>query len=110
MDTDALMHDLIVDRLKAKFASQYKEITVNAGNPDMSLGNHGMTVACVQVETERSITSEQAAKWKEMIADCPRLILMVPKQSKVKVMELLWSQGIAGRVGVGSYEILITMP
>jgi hypothetical protein len=39
-----------------------------------------------------------------------KLILMVPKNTKVRAMELLWQEGIADRVGVGSYEIAITMP
>ena len=110
MDNDALLHNLIVDRLRRKFSSQYKEISVNTHGPDMTLGNHGMTLACVQVETESSITTEQAERWKGMIGDCPRLILMVPKNAKVKAMDLLWKNGIADRVGVGSYEIVITMP
>jgi hypothetical protein len=39
-----------------------------------------------------------------------KLILMVPKNAKVKAMELLWQNGIADRVSVGSYEISISMP
>jgi hypothetical protein len=39
-----------------------------------------------------------------------KLILMVPQKAKVKTMELLWRQGIADGVGVGSYEIKITTP
>jgi hypothetical protein len=39
-----------------------------------------------------------------------KLILMVPANSKVRVMELLWKSGIADKVGVGSYEIVIKMP
>jgi hypothetical protein len=39
-----------------------------------------------------------------------KIILMVPKHAKVKAMELLWQNGIADRVGVGSYEIAVNMP
>jgi hypothetical protein len=35
---------------------------------------------------------------------------MVPKNSKAKVIELLWQNGIADKVSVGSYEISINMP
>lgn len=111
MERDKLLHDLIVDSLKDKFAGAYKEIEVNpAGSPDMVLGNHGLTLAIVEVETGRSITQEKAAKWKEMSQSGSKLILMVPANLKVRVMELLWKSGIADRVGVGSYEILIKMP
>ncbi len=111
MDNDKLMHDLIVDRLRGRFSREYSEIKVNAeGGPDIVLANHGLTIAIVEVETERSITSEKAAKWKEMAHSGSRLILMVPKAAKVRVTELLWKEGIAERVGVGSYEIVISMP
>lgn len=111
MESEKLLHDLIVDRLRAKFAGQYKEIKINSGgNPDLVLANHGLTLAVVQVETEGSITAEKAEKWKEMARSGSKLILMVPKNAKVKVLELLWKSGIADRVGVGSYEIMISMP
>jgi hypothetical protein len=111
MENEKLLHDLIVDRLRAKFSGQYKEITTNStGSPDLILANHGMTLAIVQVETEGSITPDKTEKWKEMAGSGSKLILMVPKNAKVKVMELLWKSGIADRVGVGSYEITISMP
>lgn len=111
METEKLMHDLIIERLKQKFSGQYKEIKINeAGNPDMILANHGMTLAVVQVETEGGVTSDKAEKWKELALSGTKLILIVPSNSKVKAMELLWKSGIADKVGVGSYEIAIKMP
>jgi len=111
MDSEKLMHDLIVNRLRGKFAREYKEVKVNIeGNPDITLANHGLTIAVVEVETENSISPEKAEKWKEMAQTGLKLILMVPHNAKVKTMELLWQQGIADKVGVGSYEIKITMP
>jgi hypothetical protein len=111
MESERLIHDLIVERLRGKYSGQYKEITVHSeGNPDIVLANHGMTLAVVQVETDRSITPERAEKWKEMTQAGSKLILMVPKNTRVRVMELLWKSGIADKVGVGTYEIVITMP
>jgi len=111
MESEKLIHDLIIDRLRQKFSGQYKEIKLNAeGNPDMILANHGLTLAVVQVETEKSITPEKAEKWKELAQAGSKLILVVPKNAKVKTMELLWKNGLADRVGVGSYEIVISMP
>jgi hypothetical protein len=111
MESEKLLHDLIVDRLKRKFAPQYREIKMNeGGGPDLVLANHGIALAVVEVETDTTITKEKAEKWKEMAGTGQKLILMVPKNAKVKTMELLWKEGIADRVGVGSYEIAITMP
>lgn len=111
MDNEKLMHDLIVGRLRGRFSRDYSVIKVNAeGGPDIVLANHGLTIAMVEVETDRSITPEKAAKWKEMAHSGAKLILMVPKAAKVRAMELLWKEGIADKVGVGSYEIVISMP
>ncbi len=111
MDNEKLLHDLIVDYLKQKLSREYKEIKVNpAGNPDLTLSNHGLILAVLEVETESSITPEKAEKWKEMLQAGSKLILMVPRNAKVKVMELLWQNGIADRVGVGSYEIAVNLP
>jgi hypothetical protein len=111
MDNEALMHALIIDRLRGKFAREYEEIRVNTeGDPDIVLTNHGLTIAIVEVETENSITPEKAKIWQALMQSGSKLILMVPHNSKVKTMELLWQQGIAAKVGVGSYEIKITMP
>jgi hypothetical protein len=111
MERDRLLHDLIVGRLTDKFSGGYKEIKINsAGSPDLVLGNHGLTLAVVEVETEKSITDEKAQEWKEMTKSGIKLILMVPRSARVRVMEILWKLGIADRVGLGSYEIVINMP
>lgn len=110
MNNEKLLHDLIVDYLKQKLSKEYKEIKVNpAGDPDLILSNHGLVLALLEVETGSSIT-QKAGKWKEMTQAGSKLILMVPKNAKAKVMELLWQKGIADRVSVGSYEIAVNMP
>ncbi len=111
MESEKLIHDLIIDRLRQKFSGQYKEIKVDTeGSPNIILANHGLTLAVVEVETEKSITPEKAEKWKELAQSGSKLILVVPKNAKVKTMELLWKSGLADKVGVGNYEIAIYMP
>ncbi|MFA5354000.1 MAG: hypothetical protein WC291_07210 [Thermodesulfovibrionales bacterium] len=111
MRNERLMHDLVVEQLKGRLSRDYKEIAVNpAGSPDLTLSNHGMLLAMVEVETEGSITGEKAEDWKTMKQPGVKLILMVPKSSRVKVTELLWQKGIADTVSLGSYELSITMP
>ncbi|MBF0505404.1 MAG: hypothetical protein HQL09_01090 [Nitrospirae bacterium] len=111
MDNEHLIHGLIIDHLKRRFRREYSEIKVNAaGDPDLTLSNHGLVLAVVEVETESSITPEKAGKWKDLAQPGTKLILMVPKSARVKVMEILWQKGIADRVGVGTYDIAITMP
>ena len=111
MDTEKLMHDQIIDRIRARYAREYKDIKVNAeGDPDIILASHGLTIAMVEVETENSVTAEKAKKWKALTESGSKLIVMVPQSARVRTTDLLWQQGIADKVRVGSYEIKITMP
>ncbi|MCC6347358.1 MAG: hypothetical protein IT388_09260 [Nitrospirales bacterium] len=111
MANEKLLHDLIVDHLRHRLSREYREIQVNAaGNPDLVLANHGLVLAVLEVETESGITPGKAEAWAGMAHSGPRLILMVAKSSKVRTMELLWQKGIADTVGVGTYEIAVTMP
>lgn len=109
--SERLLRELIIELLKKRLSREYKEIKVNpSGSPDLILANHGFTVAVVQVESEIGITSERSEIWKQLAQDGSKLIIMVPKDEKVKTMDILWNKGIADKVSVGTYEIAIKMP
>jgi hypothetical protein len=119
MTKDALFHDWLVSYLQERLAKDYKEVRANYQSeqkhefngryPDLILANQGMVLAIMEVETEESITPEQADQWKQLAGLGAKLILMVPNHTRPKVMDLVFQKGLAGRVGVGSYEITIKM-
>lgn len=111
MSNEKLVHDLIVDTMRQKYSRDYKEIIVNADTcPELILKNHGMVLAAVAVETDATITPEKADTWKTIVDEGTKLVLMIPKNARVKTTDILWQKGIMDRVSVGSYEIAITMP
>jgi hypothetical protein len=120
MDNDKLIHDWLVTYLRQRLSRDYKDININLEGerknefkghyPDLILGNHGMVLAVMEVETEKSITPEKADEWKTLTTLGIKLIIMVPGASKAKVVDLLWKRGIADKVAVGSYEINVKMP
>lgn len=111
MNNEKLVHDLIVDTMRQKYSREYKEIIANADAcPELVLKNHGLVLAVVAVETDSTITPEKADRWKEIVEEGNKLVLMIPKHARVKVTDILWQKGIMDRVSVGSYEIAITMP
>ncbi len=120
MKNEKLIHDWMVSYLKDRLSRDYDDIRANHGDekkngfkgcyPDLILGSHGMVLAIMEVETEGSITSEKAGEWKTLSGLGAKLILMVPRQSKAKVIDLLWKQGIADKTSVGSYDINVSMP
>ena len=119
MTKEAFFHDWLVSYLQRRLARDYKEILANGTEeqqhefnshyPDLILANQGMVLAIMEVETEESITPQQAERWKELSGLGAKLILMVPNHTRPKVMDLVLQKGLAGKVGVGSYEITIKM-
>jgi hypothetical protein len=111
MQNEKLVHDLIVETMRQKYARDYKEIVADADQcPELTLKNHGMVLAMVSVETDSTMTAEKADRWKEIVETGTKLVLMIPKNARVKVTDILWQKGIMDRVSVGTYEIAITMP
>jgi len=120
MDNEKLIHDWLITYLRQRLSRDYKDININlAGEkrnefkghyPDLILGNHGLILAVMEVETEGTITPQKADEWKALTGVGVKLILMIPKASKAKVVDLLWKAGIADKVAVGSYEITVNIP
>ena len=120
MEYGDLIHEIILEHLKRRLSREYKEIGVNRTGerkaeyrghyPDMILGNHGMILALLEVETAESISEKRVEKWKVLSDLDVKFILMVPKDMKVKATDLLWSKGLMGKVSMGTYEISVNMP
>jgi hypothetical protein len=119
MKNEKLIHDWMVSYLKDRLSRDYNEIKINLEGeknefkghyPDVVLANHGLVLAVMAVETEGSITPDKADEWKALAGLGAKLILMVPKHSKAKAIELLWKKGLADKASVGSYELNISMP
>ena len=120
MECENLTHEIILEHLRKELSLDYKQIGVNKRGekkvaykghyPNMILGNHGMTLALLEVGTEDSISEKVIDRWKELAALGVKLIIMVPKNMKVKATEFLWDKGLMGKVSLGTYEITIKMP
>jgi hypothetical protein len=120
MEYGDLIHEIILEHLKRRLSKEYKEIRINKTGekkaeyrghyPDMILGNHGMVLALLEVETAESISEKVTERWKVLSDLGEKLILMVPKDLKVKATDLLWAKGLMGKVSIGTYEISVHMP
>ncbi len=119
MDEEKLIHDWLVRTLKKRLSRDYKDIKDNIEGkkesfrgqyPDLILGSHGMVLSVVEVETESTITEEAAKRWKALVEGPVKLVLMVPKNSVKEVTTLLWNEGIAEKVSIGTYDMVIKMP
>jgi len=120
MQDERLIHDWMVSYLRKRLSRDYEDIRVNLEGekrnefkgyyPDLILGNRGIVLAVMEVETENSITPEKSEQWKSLSGLGVKLIIMVPRALKAKAIDLLWKKGIGDKVSVGSYEINVNMP
>jgi hypothetical protein len=120
MSSDSTIHDWLVTYLKQRLSRDYDDISINLKGekkaevkghfPDLILGNHGMELAIVKVETERNITPEKADEWEALSGLGVKLIIIAPGAMKSKIIDQLWKKGIVDKVSVGSYDINIKMP
>jgi len=78
--------------------------------PDLKILTYGMTLGYMDIITEKEITQERLNKWKEIISEGNKLIILIPKEEKLKITEILWKEGIAEKVSIGTYEINLFLP
>lgn len=114
------IHDWMVSYMRQRLSREYQDVKCNTGSekknefhghyPDLILGNHGMVLALVEVETEASINEAKADEWKTLTGHGVKVIVMAPGSLKAKVVDLLFQKGIVDKVSVGSYDITIRMP
>jgi hypothetical protein len=119
-EEDRLIHDLVVNNLKKKLSREFRDIKVNLYGekahafkdlyPDIIISNHGMVILIIEVETESSLSQEKAEIWKKISDTGTKLNVIVPRELKVRATELLWQTGLAGKVGIGTYELNINLP
>lgn len=113
------LREWLIRTLERRLGRDYKGLKANAGEkvheykghyPDLILESHGVTVGLMQVETEETLQDPERPKmWREMAALGPRLTLVVPSSAKAKVTEILWNEGLAGKVSLATYELVIRL-
>jgi hypothetical protein len=74
MEYGDLIHEMVLEHLRRKLSRDYKEIGMNKKGeriadykglyPDMILGNHGMVLAILKVETADSRSEKKPEEWK----------------------------------------------
>ncbi len=106
-----MLKGLVIEQLKVRYLRQYSEVLLNRDSePDIILSNHGLKIAAICVETDKTLLEERVSKWKSILEQGLKLLLVVPARSKTKVANLLWDAGMMTQVSVGTYEINISTP
>lgn len=113
---ERLLHDLVVQQVKAKYSRIHKEVHVNPGEeknfevqglyPDIVFGGYGQIVQIVEVETEKDLTPERVPYWQSLACTGTQCTLLVAKQHQRTLTDLLWKTGLMGKLKVATFDVI----
>ncbi len=117
---EQIFHDWMIEYLAERLSRDFNDIKINVTGmkkhdfkgcfPDLILGNYGVTLAVMEVETAHSIDPEKISQWKTLSNLGVKLIIMIPKDLKSKVMDILWKEALVSKVSLGTYDLNINIP
>lgn len=111
MSTEKYLKELLIHQLKQRLARIGQELEpVTEPPPDLKIMSYGMVIGYIDIITEKDINPDRIAKWKEIVSKGNKLIILIPKEEKLKITETLWKEGLAEKVSIGTYEINLFLP
>lgn len=111
MSVERHLKELLIYHLKQKLSRLQQELEpVQKTPPDLKILSYGIVIGYIDIITEKEVFQERIEKWKELLSQGNKLIIVVPKDEKLKLTETLWKEGIAEKISIGTYEIVLTLP
>ncbi|MGB9711422.1 MAG: hypothetical protein ACPLZA_08045 [Thermodesulfovibrio sp.] len=111
MSTEKYLKELLIQQLKQRLGRIQQELEpVTETPPDLKIISYGMVIGYIDIITEKEISADRIAKWKELLSKGNKMIIIVPKEEKLKITETLWKEGLAEKVSIGIYEINLFLP
>ena len=116
---EQFLHDWVIRKVHEKYSRLYSEVHINPGeeinfdykgkHPDIIIVNYGQVVQIVEVETRETINNERVPKWKDLSELGVKLTLMVPKELEGPARDICWKNGLAAKVNIGSFDVLLNI-
>ncbi|GAQ94384.1 hypothetical protein TAGGR_1564 [Thermodesulfovibrio aggregans] len=111
MSMEKHLKEFLVFQLKQKLGRIQQQLEpVEKPPPDLKILSYGMVIGYIDIVTEKEIAPERINKWKELLSVGNKLTILLPKEEKLKITEILWKEGIAEKVSIGTYEINLFLP
>ena len=116
---EQFLHDWVTRKLKEKYSRLYKEVHINPGDernydvkgyfPDAVFINYGQVVMIIEVETQDTVNEKEISEWKELSNLGVQLVLLVPKEFQNAARDLCWNNGLAAKLKIGSFDVVLTI-
>ncbi len=111
MKIEQYLKEFLLYHLKQRLSKVKQDLEpVPEPPPDLKIVSYGMVVGYIDIITENEIDSVRVERWKKLILEGNKLILIIPKEEKLRITEILWKEGLAEKVSVGTYEINLLLP
>lgn len=111
MSAGKYLKELLVQQLKQRLSKVKQDLeSVSKPPPDLKIVSYGMIIGYIDIVTEKEISSDRIAEWKNLVSQGNKLTIIIPKEEKLKITETLWKEGLAEKVSVGTYEINLFLP
>ena len=116
---EQFLHDWVISKIKEKYSRLYKEVHTNPGEeknfefkgyyPDVVFVNYGQIMLIAEVETQETINEEEVQEWRELSNLGTQLMLLVPKELQNAARDICWKNGIAAKVKIGFFEVVLSI-
>lgn len=111
MNEAKILKDFIIQQLRLKLHRIKQDIEpFPSPPPDLKIQSYGITVGYIDIVVEPEVSTQRIEKWKEIVASGEKLILIISKADKLKITELLWREGVAEKISIGTYEFNLLLP
>ncbi|HLE24514.1 MAG TPA: hypothetical protein VI935_02555, partial [Thermodesulfobacteriota bacterium] len=71
--------------------------------------NYGQIMLIAEVETQETINEEEVQEWRELSNLGTQLVLLVPKELQNAARDICWRNGIASKVKIGFFEVMLSI-
>lgn len=111
MSIEKHLKQLLIHQLRQRLSRVKQDLeTLSEPPPDAKIISYGIVVGYLDIVTEKEIDPERLSRWKSLVSQGSKLIIIVSKEEKLKITDLLWKEGLAEKVSVGTYEINLFLP
>ncbi len=111
MSLEKPLKELLIHQIRQRLSKIKQDLEPLASPPpDLKIKSYGITIGYMDILIEREIDNERINKWKNLIEEGNKLIIIVSKEEKLKITEILWKEGLAEKISIGTYEINLFLP
>ncbi|MEN2985857.1 MAG: hypothetical protein ABDH16_04300 [Thermodesulfovibrionaceae bacterium] len=111
MSIEKHLKELLIHQLRQKLSKLKQDVElVENPPPDLKIMSYGVVLGYIDVVTEKTVSNQRVKRWKELVFSGEKLTVLLSKEEKLKITEILWKEGIAEKVSIGTYEIVLLLP